>query len=146
MVSFKEFVLDPSVSCSVTLSSVEAIFAIGALTMASDGEIKKEELSTLGIFLADHALLQDVTPEAVGLINEKVEAVFEQEGPAVLFRAALDALDPQQRELAFSLAVQTALADQDYGSEEQDFLPALGEALGLDPNFVTGLLAPDGPK
>ncbi len=114
-----------------TLSADEGILAIGYLTMTCDRQISQEEERDLNFFL----MAQGYTESECDQAAEKVGLMFEAEGAAALFQAALQAFPDEKAKLqAYELATRVVLSDLKIEHAEDQFLAELGPALGLSGN------------
>ncbi|AGY59456.1 tellurite resistance TerB family protein [Gloeobacter kilaueensis] len=119
------------------LTFKEAVLAISALVMWSDGQIKTEELDTMSAFLMDKSFDMEAMKQA----SIKVSQIYYADGPGALFNAAKKVLNAPQRETAFELAIKTALADQEVAQQERDYVSALAKALDIPAKISQQIIA-----
>ncbi len=123
-----ENIFNSQVKCSEKLTSNEAIFAIGLMVMAVDGDIDMNEVEIIEGFL----LRKGFTAQEVDAAREKVLRIIAQEKNEALFYAAKQVLQNQKEiETAFDLAVEVAMADDKLTEEEDSFVMGLAKTLKI---------------
>ncbi len=123
-----ENIFNSQVKCSEKLTPNEAIFAIGLMVMAVDGDIDMNEVEIIEGFL----LRKGFTAQEVDAAREKVLRIIAQEKNEALFYAAKQVLQNQKEiETAFDLAVEVAMADDKLTEEEDSFVMGLAKTLKI---------------
>ena len=110
----------------------QAFAAISVLTVASDGEIKNEEIRRMIIDLSEKRLFHDMTVEGLEELMNEIIRLVQERGAEVVIEAAKGGLDSKLRETAFSLGADLTLADGKLAASEQAFLENLGRTLEID--------------
>ena len=133
-----EHIFNSKVKCSEELTSNEAIFAIGLMVMAVDGDIDMNEVEILEGFL----LRKGFNAKEVDAAREKVLRIISKEKNEALFSAAKQALqDEKEIENAFDLAVKIAIADDKVTEEENSFVIELASTLKISQEKVNKIVA-----
>ncbi|MEM1168563.1 MAG: tellurite resistance TerB family protein [Cyanobacteria bacterium P01_H01_bin.35] len=128
-----EHIFNSKVKCSQKLTSNEAIFAIGLMVMAVDGDIDMNEVEVIEGFL----LKKGFTAQEVDAAREKVLRIITQETNEALFYAAKQVLQNEKEiETAFDLAVEVAMADDKLTQEEYNFIDGLAKTLKISQQKV----------
>lgn len=133
-----EHIFNSQVKCSEELTPNEAIFAIGLMVMAVDGDIDMNEVEILEGFL----LRKGFSAKEVDAAREKVLRIVDTEKNEALFYAAKQVLqDEAQIETAFDLAVKVAIADGKVTEEENSFVMELAKTLNISQEKVNKIVA-----
>ena len=133
-----EHIFESKVQCSEKLTPNEAIFAIGLMVMAVDGDIDMNEVEILEGFL----LRKGFSAQEVDEARKKVLRIIQREKNEALFNAAKQVLqDPEQIETAFDLAVKIAIADDKVTEEENSFVIGLAKTLDISQEKVNKIVA-----
>ncbi len=133
-----EHIFNSKVKCSEELTPNEAIFAIGLMVMAVDGDIDMNEVEIIEGFL----LRKGFNAKEVDAAREKVLRIIRQEKNEALFCAAKQVLqDEQEIESAFDLAVKVAIADDKVTEEEDSFVMGLAQTLKISQEKVDKIFA-----
>lgn len=133
-----EHIFNSKVKCSEELTPNEAIFAIGLMVMAVDGDIDMNEVEILEGFL----LRKGFSAKEVDAAREKVLRIVDTEKNEALFYAAKQVLqDEAQIESAFDLAVKVAIADGKVTEEENSFVMELAKTLNISQEKVNKIVA-----
>lgn len=133
-----EHIFQSQVKCSEQLTPNEAIFAIGLMVMAVDGDIDMNEVEILEGFL----LRKGFNAEEVNAAREKVLRIIHQETNEALFNGAKQVLqNEEQIETAFDLAVKVAIADEKVTEEENSFVMGLAKTLNINQEKVNKIVA-----
>ncbi|MGK7923611.1 MAG: tellurite resistance TerB family protein [Trichodesmium sp.] len=133
-----EHIFNSKVKCSEELTPNEAIFAIGLMVMAVDGDIDMNEVEIIEGFL----LRKGFSAEEVNAAREKVLRIINQETNEALFCAAKQALQDQKEiETALDLAVKVAIADYKVTEEEDSFVIGLAKSLKISQERVDKVFA-----
>jgi len=128
-----ENIFNSQVKCSEKLTPNEAIFAIGLMVMAVDGEIDMNEVEIIEGFL----LKKGFTAQEVDAARKKVLRIITQEKNEALFYAAKQVLKNEKEiETAFDLAVEVAMADDKLTEEEDSFVMGLAKTLKISQQKV----------
>ncbi|MCL2928310.1 MAG: tellurite resistance TerB family protein [Trichodesmium sp. St16_bin4-tuft] len=123
-----EYIFNSKVKSSEELTPNEAIFAIGLMVMAVDGDIDMNEVEIIEGFL----VRKGFTAQEVNLAREKVLRIIAQEKNEALFYAAKQVLQNEKEiETAFDLAVEVAMADNKLTEEEDSFVFGLAKSLKI---------------
>ena len=123
-----EHIFNSKVKSSEELTSNEAIFAIGLMVMAVDGDIDMNEVEIIEGFL----VRKGFTAREVNVAREKVLRIIAQEKNEALFYAAKQVLQNEKEiETAFDLAVEVAMADNKLTEEEDSFVFGLAKSLKI---------------
>ncbi|NEQ37344.1 MAG: tellurite resistance TerB family protein [Okeania sp. SIO3I5] len=128
-----ENIFNSKVKCSEKLTPNEAIFAIGLMVMAVDGDIDMNEVEIIEGFL----LKKGFTAQEVDAARKKVLRIITQEKNEALFYAAKQVLQNEKEiETAFDLAVEVAMADDKLTEEEDSFVMGLAKTLKISQQKV----------
>ncbi|MGD1716806.1 tellurite resistance TerB family protein [Dapis sp. BLCC M172] len=128
-----EHIFNSQVKCSQKLTPNEAIFAIGLMVMAVDGDIDMNEVEVIEGFL----LKKGFTPPEVNAAREKILTIISQEKNEALFYAAKQVLQNEKEiETALDLAVEVAMADDKLTEEEDSFVMGLAKTLKISQEKV----------
>ncbi len=128
-----EHIFNSKVKCSEELTPNEAIFAIGLMVMAVDGDIDMNEVEVIEGFL----LKKGFTAPEVNAAREKILRIIIQEKNEALFYAAKQVLQNEKEiETAFDLAVEVAMADDKLTEEEDNFVMGLAKTLKISQQKV----------
>ena len=128
-----ENIFNSQVKCSEKLTPNEAIFAIGLMVMAVDGDIDLNEVEIIEGFL----LKKGFTAQEVDAARKKVLRIITQEKNEALFYAAKQVLQNEKEiETAFDLAVEVAIADDKLTEEEDSFVMGLAKTLKISQQKV----------
>jgi uncharacterized tellurite resistance protein B-like protein len=105
------------------LTPEEAIAAIGAFTMAADGDVQDVEAETLATVLKDTIdIFESYEDEDVESVCNRVSSLFEEESGEAVLNSALDALPNQDlREAAMYIVFAVLASDGEIPDEESDF-------------------------
>lgn len=123
-----EHIFNSKVKSSEELTPNEAIFAIGLMVMAVDGDIDMNEVEIIEGFL----VRKGFTAREVNVAREKVLRIIAQEKNEALFYAAKQVLQNEKEiETAFDLAVEVAMADNKLTEEEDSFVFGLAKSLKI---------------
>ena len=123
-----EYIFNSKVKSSEELTPNEAIFAIGLMVMAVDGDIDMNEVEIIEGFL----VRKGFTAREVNVAREKVLRIIAQEKNEALFYAAKQVLQNEKEiETAFDLAVEVAMADNKLTEEEDSFVFGLAKSLKI---------------
>ncbi len=121
-----EHIFNSKVKCSEKLTPNEAIFAIGLMVMAVDGDIDMNEVEVIEGFL----LKKGFTPQEVNAAREKILRIIIEEKNEALFYAAKQVLQNKKEiDTALDLAVEVAMADDKLTEEEDSFVMGLAKTL-----------------
>ncbi len=128
-----EHIFNSTVKCSEELTPNEAIFAIGLMVMAVDGDIDMNEVEIIEGFL----LRKGFTAQEVNAARKKLLRIILQEKNEALFYAAKQVLQSENEiETAFDLAVEVAMADDKLTEEEDGFVMGLAKNLKISQEKV----------
>ena len=133
-----EHIFNSKVKCSEELTPNEAIFAIGLMVMAVDGDIDMNEVEIIEGFL----LRKGFNAKEVDAAREKILKIIRKEKNEALFAAAKQVLqDEKEIESAFDLAVKVAIADDKVTEEEDSFVMELAKTLKISQEKVDQIFA-----
>ncbi len=115
------------------MTPAEAFAAIPLAAVCCDSNFGREEAHILKEQLVHRSPYRSMTPLAFGELIEGRLHLFRRDHWQELIRQAIPVLTSAQQEVAFSLAVQLVLCDQEVKPEEATFLNTLGNELSLPP-------------
>lgn len=112
------------------------------LMAAADGDFDPSELDVFSERLASHPAFEDLLPATAGVYMERSLERLAEDG----VQARLDAIElaltaPEQREVAFRLAVEMCLADGLADPHEKELLKLLSERFHLTDEYVADEIA-----
>ena len=115
-----------------TLTSEEAIAAIGLVTMAADADIEEIEAEILVEALEEIEVFETYSEEEFEEILNKIVSIAQDEGIEPLLNSAVAALPNHDlREAALMTAMLVVSSDDDLPEEEEDYLNVLQKLLGI---------------
>lgn len=116
-------------SSAISLSKPEAYAAVAVAAVAADGDISGEELQRTAIDLATLRAFRKHSLRDLGETLDKVAKLIKRRGPGPVLEATKTVLQREERESAFFVAVDLALADGVVEKHEREFLEELQRTL-----------------
>jgi len=111
------------------------------LMAAADGVLEPRELDRFGLQLAEHAEFQSLTPDQAAHILDLALRRLEREGVESRIEAIANGLpEPDQRMVAFRLALEMCVADGDASAHERTLLRLLQRRFDLSDDQVRAQL------
>ncbi|HIK27075.1 MAG: tellurite resistance TerB family protein [Oscillatoriaceae bacterium SKW80] len=112
------------------LTPLEALFAITLIVVYADGKRAAKEDELLRRLIASGAM-KGFSEKDFQKISEKIDKIWDEQGTAALFNAAISALPKDMLEEAYGVAVAFAIADGKVSKKESNYLDELAQAMGL---------------
>ena len=127
---------------SESLDLIESMAAIGILICYADGQFSNLEQALVDDFLEGAKVFLERDRRK---LTGKLTKIARRDTTGALFNAAKETLlekgDFKWVEKAYALAVYIAIGDNQFSGQEKDILPALGEALDIDPDRARSIQA-----
>jgi len=122
------YIFTSNTTCADTLTSIEAIYAIGVIAMTIDNDVADEEIEGLELFLSNTKLTSEERRE----VRQKIRRLCRESEHGAIFNSAKQALSSSQAEVALLLAIKTIQADRKVKAVESGFVVALAQALDIN--------------
>lgn len=110
-------------------SQQEAIAAIAVSAIASDGYLLDEETERVIVLLAEMEMFKSYSEKQITYMLNRLLNLLSEKGITNLVAIANDALHPEYKETAFTLAIDLILVDGVFSGKEQTFLTRLCQIL-----------------
>ncbi|MGI0485218.1 tellurite resistance TerB family protein [Pantanalinema rosaneae CENA516] len=115
-----------------SLTPDEGLIGIGLLSMAVDSQVESVETEMLVELLDAIEYFEEYSEEEIDESLEKIKAIAREEGGAALFNSSLAALtDEEYQEAGLIIAMLVVSADGEIPEEEEDYLTAIQQRLGI---------------
>ena len=113
----------------------EALTIIAVYAAQMDHQNCEADVKRIEAILESHRLFVARKKEIFSLINKFVNEL-EVRDPHKVMKLAADALTPEQKKIAFELAVKVALPDKSLTAEKRKMLDTLKDRLSISSEFV----------
>jgi len=125
---------------SVSLDKKEAFSAIAVAAIAADGEVSPEEVQRTAIDLMTLKLFRRSDLRDLANLLNKVAGLIKKRGTGPVIEAAKAALNKEELESAFFVAVDLVLADGIVEEDEKRFLEELQKTIQMDEATATKIV------
>jgi tellurite resistance protein len=122
----------PKSISEVTLTPQEAMLGVILCISASDGDISKRELERMAEILSTHRMFNGQTESQIKAGLNKILAFMETDPVDQIVQKCAVALPQNQRIVAFALAVDIAMIDQNLHKGESAMLGLMASELGVE--------------
>ena len=118
------------------LNEAEGFAGIALCAIASDGMITEEEAAGLGTTLSRMKLFRGMSNRDVNKIFEKLLKMAKSQGVETLMIQSAEAVKPELRPTAFTVAADLLFADGDVSPEERRYLEKIQKNLGVNDDLA----------
>ena len=122
------------------LTEAEGMAGIALCAVAADGVITEEEAAGLGTSLSRMNLYGGMSNRDVNRIFEKLIKVVRQNGVEQLMTLSSQAITPNLKPTAFTIATDLLMADGNVAPEEKRFLEKIQKSLDVNDDLAVKIV------
>ncbi len=123
----------------VVFSQTEAMAAIAVSAIASDGYLLDQEIEQVLVLLSQMEMFKSYSEKQITTLLDRLFNTLSEKGMNNLVAIANDALHPEYKETAFTLATDLILVDGVLSGKEQLFLTHLFKTLGMSTETASAI-------
>lgn len=118
------------------LNETEGVAGIALCAIAADGMITEEEAAGLGTSLSRMKLFSGMSNRDVNKVFEKCIKIVRSNGVDHLLTISSEAIKPELRPTAFTIATDLLMSDGHVAPEEKKFLEKIQKSLGVNDDLA----------
>lgn len=118
------------------MTEQEAVAGIALAAIASDGTITEEEVNGLATALSRMKLYDHDARKVQKALERSVKFMRQSKDPEQLLQIASDAVSPQLKPTAFTIAADLLMADGEVSGSEKEFLERIQKSLQVQDDLA----------